>query len=80
MRGLDGSIVKLRRSRKNYGSMLSTQFQPGRGWDAHTYWETSDECYVVGEHLKWYITRVAAPLLPLPRPPPSFPPHGQGRG
>ena len=80
MRGLDGSIVKLRRSRKNYGSMSSTHYQPGRGWDAHMCWESSDEHYVVGEHLNWYIMRVAAPLLPLSRLPPSFPPYGQGGG
>ena len=72
MRGLDGSIVKLRRSRKNYGSMSSTQFWPGRGWDAHMYWESSDEHYVVEEHLNWYIMRVAAPLLPPSFPPPSL--------
>ena len=75
LRGLDGSIVKQRRSRKNYGCMSSTHFQAGRGWDSHKYWESSDERYMVDEHLNWYITRVATP-------PPSSPiiPHGQRKG
>ena len=79
MRGLDGSIVKEHRSRKNYGCMASTHFQAGRGWDSHMYWDSSDELFMVDDHMSWYITRVAAPLLPLPGLPPSFPSHGQGK-
>ena len=62
LRGLDGSIVKERRFRRNYGCMSSTHFQAGKGWDAHKYWESSDERYMVDEHLNWYITRVTSTL------------------
>ncbi|KAF8243917.1 hypothetical protein K440DRAFT_611241 [Wilcoxina mikolae CBS 423.85] len=57
LRGLDGSIVNKRRSRLNYGCISSTFYQAGKGWDAHKYWESSDDKYLVDGHLNWYITR-----------------------
>ena len=62
LRGLDGSIVKQRRARKNYGCISRVCFEAGRGWDAHKYWEPANEQYRVDGHLNWYITRVASPL------------------
>ena len=62
LRGLDGSIVKERRARKNFGCISPVRFVAGRGWDAHKYWDPADEQYKVGGHLSWYITRVVSPL------------------
>ncbi|KAI5812785.1 hypothetical protein BZA77DRAFT_323306 [Pyronema omphalodes] len=57
LRGLDGSIVKERRARKSYGCMSSSHYKPGTGTDAHRYWDSAEENFMVESHMNWYITR-----------------------
>ncbi|KAI5783433.1 hypothetical protein FPQ18DRAFT_356158 [Pyronema domesticum] len=57
LRGLDGSIVKERRARKNYGCLSTIPYVAGLGHEAHKYWDCSDEQYVVENHMNWYIKR-----------------------
>ncbi|KAF8247380.1 actin-like ATPase domain-containing protein [Wilcoxina mikolae CBS 423.85] len=57
LRGLDGSIVKKRRARRFYGSLSTTHFKEGRGWDEHKYWDIRKEEWKVRERLNWYIKK-----------------------
>ncbi|KAF8253388.1 actin-like ATPase domain-containing protein [Wilcoxina mikolae CBS 423.85] len=55
LRGLDGSIVRDRRSRRFYGCKASSVWFPGQGTDDHRYWDSRDDSFKVSGHLSWYI-------------------------
>ncbi|KAA8895128.1 hypothetical protein FN846DRAFT_922535 [Sphaerosporella brunnea] len=55
VRGLDGSIVKQKRSRRHYGCLSYTKYYPDLGWDAHAYWDSVEECWNVSGKLTWFL-------------------------
>jgi len=58
-RGLEGSMVRKRRSRLNYGYMYCTKFSEGMSVDLRRRkrWNSSLDGYYINDSLQWYIKR-----------------------
>jgi hypothetical protein len=39
--------------------MSSYPYEPGKGTDAHRYWDSAEENFKVADHMNWYINRVS---------------------
>jgi len=58
-RGLEGSMVHKRRSRRNYGHLFSTRFSESMPVDLRSRksWSSSFDNYYIKDKLQWYIKR-----------------------
>lgn len=57
LRGLDGSIVRERRSRRFYGCESTTHYEPGKGLEDHMYWCEKNDDWRVEDKLTWYVKK-----------------------
>jgi hypothetical protein len=58
LRGLDGSIVRERRSRRFYGCDAHGPYEAGKGLEDHMFWSESDDVWRVKDEMQWYVKRV----------------------
>ncbi|KAF8242419.1 actin-like ATPase domain-containing protein [Wilcoxina mikolae CBS 423.85] len=57
LRGLEGTIVRERRARINYGCSAVVPYVPGEGLEDHICWQRASDEFVVDGHMDWYIQR-----------------------
>ncbi|KAA8913169.1 hypothetical protein FN846DRAFT_916415 [Sphaerosporella brunnea] len=55
MRGLDGSVVKEKRSRRHYGFEVQAPFIADKGWDKHKCYNWIEEKWFVDGKLLWFL-------------------------
>jgi hypothetical protein len=58
LRGLEGSVVKIQRSRRHYGVEFRTRYIPGKGGDAHKVFSWTEERWLVPGSMRWYVNKV----------------------
>lgn len=63
MRGIDGSMVYQKRSRRFYGNILShrlshAEAEGDNDTDGHTYWHQWRVAFYVDDRINWFLARV----------------------
>ncbi|KAF8542987.1 hypothetical protein BDD12DRAFT_727596 [Trichophaea hybrida] len=57
LRGWEGSIVRERRARINYGCSAAIVYIEGEGLEDHVFWQSATDKFMVDSHMEWYIQR-----------------------
>jgi len=57
LRGLDGSIVRERRSRRFYGCISNSHYQAGKGLEDHMYWCERNDDWRVENKMNWFVKK-----------------------
>lgn len=57
LRGLEDTIVKMRKARYNYGVTSSNPFEQSLHPMSSRYWDDYDECYYARGAMTWYVTK-----------------------